>query len=87
MSVAILILTLNEIEGVKTLLPSIQKEWADEIVVVDGGSKDGTIEECQKMGFEVVIQKNKGHGGAILHGVEHTKSDFISAMQYCGKSL
>tara|TARA_Y100000996_G_scaffold414340_1_gene404910 strand:- start:3134 stop:3802 length:669 start_codon:yes stop_codon:yes gene_type:complete len=77
MSVAILILTLNEIEGVKTLLPSIQKEWADEIVVVDGGSKDGTIEECQKMGFEVVIQKNKGHGGAILTGVEHTKSDFI----------
>ena len=77
MSVAIIILTLNEIEGVRTLLPSIQKEWADEIVVIDGGSRDGTIEECKKMGFEVVIQKNKGHGGAILTGVEYTKSDYI----------
>jgi len=77
MSIAIIILTLNEIEGVKTLLPSIQREWADEIVIIDGGSTDGTIEECQKMGFEVVIQKNKGHGGAILTGVEYTKSDFI----------
>jgi len=77
MSVAIIILTLNEIDGVKSLLPSIQKEWADEIVIVDGGSTDGTIEECEKMGFEVVIQKNKGHGGAILTGVNHTKSDQI----------
>lgn len=77
MSVAIIILTLNEIDGVRSLLPSIQKEWADEIVIVDGGSTDGTIEECEKMGFEVVIQKNKGHGGAILTGVNHTKSDQI----------
>lgn len=77
MSVAIIILTLNEIEGVRSLLPSVQKEWADEIVIIDGGSTDGTIEECKKMGFEVVIQKNKGHGGAILTGVNHTKSDFI----------
>ena len=69
MSVAIIILTLNEIEGVRSLLPSVQKEWADEIVIIDGGSTDGTIEE--------VIQKNKGHGGAILTGVNHTKSDFI----------
>jgi len=77
MSVAIIILTLNEIEGVRSLLPSVQKEWADEIVIVDGGSTDGTIEECKKMGFKIVIQKNKGHGGAILTGVNHTKSDFI----------
>lgn len=77
MSVAIIILTLNEIEGVRSLLPSVQKEWADEIAIIDGGSTDGTIEECKKMGFEVVVQKNKGHGGAILTGVNHTKSDFI----------
>jgi len=77
MSIAVIILTLNEIDGVRTLLPKIQKEWADEIVIIDGDSTDGTIEECEKMGFKVVIQKNKGHGGAILTGVNHTKSDYI----------
>ena len=77
MSVAIIILTLNEIDGVKIILPKIKKEWADEIAVIDGGSTDGTIEECKKMGFEVIKQKNKGHGGAILDGVQSTNSDVI----------
>ena len=74
MSVAIIILTLNEIDGVKAILPKIDKKWAEEIVVVDGGSTDGTIEECKKLGFEVVNQKNKGHGGGILTGVNCTKA-------------
>ena len=77
MSIAIIILTLNEIDGVRVILPKIKKEWADEIVVIDGGSTDGTVEECKKMGFQVINQKNKGHGGGILTGVEFTKSDII----------
>ena len=77
MSIAIIILTLNEIDGVRVILPKIKKEWADEIGVIDGGSTDGTVEECKKMGFQVINQKNKGHGGGILTGVEFTKSDII----------
>ena len=77
MSSALIILTSNEIDGVKELLPKIDKKWVDEIVVIDSGSTDGTIEECKKFGFKVVIQKIKGHGGAILTGVRETKSDNI----------
>ena len=77
MSSALIILTLNEIDGVRELFPKIDKNWVDEIVVVDGGSTDGTIEECKKFGFRVVVQKMKGHGGAILTGVMETKSDNI----------
>jgi len=77
MSTALLILTLNEVDGMKKIVPNIKKEWVDEILVVDGGSTDGTIEEAKKLGLPVLIQKAKGHGAAILEGVEATTSDNI----------
>jgi glycosyltransferase involved in cell wall biosynthesis len=77
MTTALLILTLNEVDGIKKIMPFVKREWVDELVVVDGGSTDGTIEEAKKMGLEVVVQKSKGHGAAITLGVEITKSDNI----------
>ena len=61
MTTALIITTLNEITGVKKIIPKIKKEWVDEILFVDGGSTDGTIEEARKMGFKVIIQKQKRH--------------------------
>ena len=58
MSTAVIILTLNEIKGIKVILPKIDKSWAEEMVVIDGGSTDGTIEEAKKMGFKVVMQQH-----------------------------
>tara|TARA_B100001996_G_scaffold371859_1_gene347659 strand:+ start:705 stop:1373 length:669 start_codon:yes stop_codon:yes gene_type:complete len=77
MSTALLVLTLNEIDGMRQIMPNIKKEWVDEIVIVDGGSNDGTIDEAKKMGFRLIHQKNKGHGGAIITGVNSTRSDNI----------
>ena len=75
MTTALIITTLNEITGVKKIIPKIKKEWVDEILFVDGGSTDGTIEEARRMGFKVIIQKQKGHGAAVLEGVNAIKSD------------
>ena len=77
MSTAIIVLTLDEIAGVKAIMPRIRKEWAEEIVFVDGGSTDGTIEEAKKMGFKVIHQQNKGEGNAFRIGVNETKSNYI----------
>ena len=68
MATSLLILTLNEIEGMKVMMPKIKHEWVDEIVLVDGGSTDGTIEEAKRIGLKIIHQKKKGHGGAIADG-------------------
>ena len=75
MTTALLVLTLNEVDGIKKIMPLVKREWVDEIIFVDGGSTDGTIEEAKRMGFKVIIQKQKGHGAAVLEGVNAIKSD------------
>ena len=42
MKLTLLIPTMNEIDGVKVIMPQIQRNWVDEILIVDGGS-DGTF--------------------------------------------
>ena len=77
MSVIVFVLTLDEIDGVSAIMPQVKKEWADRIIFVDGGSKDGTIEKAKELGFEVIHQKNKGEGNACRVGTDATESDFV----------
>ena len=75
MSVDLIIPTLNEIDGMKIIMPQIKKEWVDEIIIIDGGSTDGTVEEAKKQGYDVIHQKSKGLGDAYKLGIESAKSD------------
>ena len=77
MSVIVFVLTLDEIDGISEIMPKIKKEWADKIILVDGGSTDGTIEKAKELGFEVIHQKNKGEGNACRVGTDATESDFV----------
>ena len=77
MSVIVFVLTLDEIDGVSAIMPQVKKEWADRIIFVDGGSKDGTIEKAKDLGFEVIHQKNKGEGNACRVGTDATESDYV----------
>ena len=68
--------TLNEIDGMKKIMPQINRSWVDEIIIVDGGSTDGTIEEAQKSGFKIVHQTSRGVGDAYRLGIEATNCDY-----------
>ena len=54
MTTSVIIPTKNEITGMKEIVPQVNLEWADEWIVIDGNSTDGTIEEAKKLGLDVI---------------------------------
>jgi glycosyltransferase involved in cell wall biosynthesis len=71
------VLVLNEIDAIRQVLPQIKRDWVTEIIVVDGGSTDGTIEYCESQGLRVLRQKSRGYGRGMLELIEVAKGDII----------
>ena len=61
MKVTLFIPTKNEIDGMKAIMPRIDRTWVDEVLVVDGSSTDGTYEYCIENNWPVITQKT-GNG-------------------------
>lgn len=65
-TIALLLPTLNELQGLKATIPFIDQSLVDQIIVIDGGSRDGTIEYSLEMGLTVVSQLRPGLHHAIF---------------------
>ncbi len=87
MKVTLLIPTLNEVDGMKKIMPLIKKEWYDELLIVDGQSTDGTIEYAKKMGYPIVIQQKKGMRHAYVEALPYITGDAILTFSPDGNSL
>ena len=66
MKFSLVILTLNEIEGCKIIIPRINKKLFDEIIVIDGGSTDGTIDFLKSHNLKVIHQNKKYTKGVTM---------------------
>jgi glycosyltransferase involved in cell wall biosynthesis len=71
------VLVLNEIEAIQKVLPHIRPEWVDEIIVVDGGSTDGTVEYCESLGYRVLRQRERGYGRGMRELIDVAAGDII----------
>lgn len=75
MRVDLILLVLNEIEGLRVILPQIDRSLFARVIAVDGGSKDRSVEFLESHGIPVVNQSRRGRGQAFAIGVEHSDAD------------
>jgi len=84
MKTTIIIPTLNEVESIQGVLNEIPEGVADEILIIDGHSNDGTVELVRKLGHRAVFQEKKGFGSAIAEGIEHSHGDVVVVLNADG---
>jgi len=78
MKVSIIVFEVNEIDGMRAMMPQIKKEWYDELIIVDGGSTDGTIEYAKEQGYNLFVQENKnGAGAALNEAIKKVSGDIV----------
>jgi len=87
MKTTLLVMTLNEIDGMKAIMPKINRAWVDQIIVVDGGSKDGTIEWSREQGYEVYVQKKRGFRHAYCEVMPLVQGDVLLTFSPDGNSV
>src|SRR5256885_5378002 len=80
---------LNEGENLDRVLPELKKALAalgptSEIIVVDGGSRDGTQEIVRKHEVRFTSQTLPGFGGAYRAGFEQARGEYVLTLDADG---
>jgi glycosyltransferase involved in cell wall biosynthesis len=68
LSVALVIPTLNEAESIGAVVREIPRDIVQEIIIADGGSRDGTGEIAEAAGARVIVPAGRGYGRACFEG-------------------
>jgi glycosyltransferase involved in cell wall biosynthesis len=86
-ALSVIVPAKNEALSLKTLLPGIRAVLPDaEIIVVNDGSSDDTVEVCEASGVRVVSHPySKGNGAAIKTGVRAANRDWLLFMDADGQ--
>nr|MBC7612767.1 TIGR04283 family arsenosugar biosynthesis glycosyltransferase [Pseudopedobacter sp.] len=79
MFISIIIPTYNEIEHISALLNHLQKVSHDqiEILVSDGGSTDGTLEEVLKSNIKIIKSPEKGRAKQLNFAARYAKGNIL----------
>jgi len=87
MKTTLLIPTLNEIDGMKQIMPQIKRNWVDQIIIMDGNSTDGTIEYARENGYFVYIQKEWGFRQGYNEVLKYVEGDVLITFSPDGNSI
>ena len=71
--IAAVIPTWNEAGAIGPTVARLPRDLVAHVIVVDGGSTDGTIAEAEAAGATVLRERRRGYGRACLSGAEHAR--------------
>ncbi|MDX1697616.1 MAG: glycosyltransferase family 2 protein, partial [Thiohalobacterales bacterium] len=85
--ISIILPAKNEAESLHTLLPALRTEFpGEEIIVVDDGSTDRTVEICKQHGVHVISHLySMGNGAAIKTGARNASGTILMFMDADGQ--
>ncbi len=77
-TVSVVVPTINEARNLPHVLPKIP-HWVHEILLIDGGSTDGTVTVAKELRDDVVVIEDltPGKGSALRRGFEAASGDII----------
>ncbi len=75
LELSVIIITKNEAANIRDCLQSVA--WANEIVVVDAGSTDETVEICKAFGASVYVHDWPGFGAQKNRALSYATGDWI----------
>jgi len=79
MSVSVVVITKNEADAIERCLRSV--DWADEVIVLDSGSTDKTVEISQKLGARVSVTTDwPGFGPQKNRALERATGEWVLSL-------
>lgn len=82
----LLVPTLNEIDGMRVIMPQIPDDWVDQILFLDGGSTDGTVEYAEEHGYDVHVQRNPGIRVGYMEVLDQIRGEVVITFSPDGNS-
>jgi glycosyltransferase involved in cell wall biosynthesis len=73
--VSAIIPCLDEETAIGRVVTAVLAQNVSEVVVVDGGSKDRTVERAAEAGARVIVEPRRGYGRAIQAGIAAVRGD------------
>ncbi|MBR1603443.1 MAG: glycosyltransferase [Synergistaceae bacterium] len=79
LNISIIIPVLNEADRITPLIKSLLeiKDLSDEIIVVDGGSTDGTLDKALSLGVRAISANKSGRAAQMNLGAEIAHGDIL----------
>lgn len=78
LQLSVVVIAKNEERNIERCLKSVQ--WADELLVVDGGSSDQTVALARQCGARVIYNEWLGFGPQKAFGARQAKNDWILSL-------